>query len=366
MSLAFFMGTRPEVMKLDSLLKEAFSRNLDFKFIHTGQHYDWEMSMQYIKGLNLPEPDVFLSEAKGDAASNVGRIFIDTTKYLKENMPSAVVVLGDTNSTLGVSLAACKLGVDLVYVEAGCRSFDWSMPEEKNRVIVSDCADLNLASTELCVRNLKSENVRGEIVLSGHPIVKTVHSIAENMDDEDVLEVFGLQPKSYFLMTFHRVENVDDRSRLQRIIKIINSMDKKIIFSMHPRTRRRLKEFDLNGELNKGENLLLTPPLPYGQTLALVKNASFVITDSGGLQQESYLLETPCITVRESIIWRELVEAGVTIHLDPTREGFVEFFKIVDLAHHVVKAKFQNTKQIFGGDDVPENIMDRLCSTYDL
>lgn len=366
MPLTFFMGTRPEAIKLDSLLKEALSRNLDFEFVHTGQHYDWEMSMQYIKDLNLPEPDVFLSEEKGDAASNVGRIFTDSMKYLKKNIPKAVVVLGDTNSTLGVALATCKLGVPLVHVEAGCRSFDWSMPEEKNRVIVSDCADINFAPTERCVRNLKSENIRGDIVLSGHPLVKTVHSIAENTNDKEVLESFRLQPKSFFLVTFHRVENVDSKSRLQHIIKVINSMDKKVVFPMHPRTRLRLKEFDLSGELDKGENLVLTPPLSYRQTLSLVKNAFFVVTDSGGLQQEAYLLETPCITVRESIPWGELAEAGVTVNLDPTRRGFAEFFKTLDLAYHVIKAKFQNTGQIFGADDVPKNIIDRLCLTYDL
>lgn len=360
------MGTRPEAVKLDSLLKETISRGIDFELIHTGQHYDWEMSMQYVRDLNLPEPDVFLSEKGGSMASSVGRIFIDTTEYLKKSIPKVIVVLGDTNSTLGVALAACKLGVSLVHIEAGCRSFDWSMPEEKNRVIVSDCADLSFAPTELCARNLKAENVRGEVVMSGHPMVKTVHSIAEKMDDERTLKNFGVRHESYFLMTFHRVENVDDRSQLRRIIEVINSMDKKVIFPVHPRTRRRLREFGLERKLKRGENLLVTPSLPYRETLALVRNAFFVVTDSGGLQQESYILETPCITIRESTPWRELAEAGVTINLNPTREGFTEFFKTLDSAGRVMRTKFQNTGQIFGGNDVPEKIMDRLCLTYDL
>lgn len=365
MSLVFFMGTRPEVIKLDSLLKECLSRGLDFEFVHTGQHYDWEMSAQYIEGLNLPEPDVFLSGEKGDSASNVGRIFTDTAKYLKKNMPKVVVVLGDTNSTLGVSLATCKLDINLVHMEAGFRTFDWSMPEEKNRVIVSDCADLNFAPTSYCARNLRAENIQGKIIMSGHPIVKTVHTQVKYIDEDETLDKYDLQPQSYFLVTFHRAENVDHKAQLYNIIRALRSIDTKIIFPMHPRTLRRLEEFNLMREI-KTDNIIITLPLPYSETLGLVKNASFVVTDSGGLQQEAFILSTPCITVNKSIHWRELTEAGVTIHLDPTRKGFVEFFRTVDLAYRVIKAKFQNTGQIFGGDDVPENIMDRLCLVYDL
>lgn len=359
MSLAFFMGTRPEITKFDSTLKEAASRNLDFEVVHTGQHYDWEMSMQYIEDLNLSEPDVFLSEEKGDSASDLGRIFTDTTKYLKKNTPKAAVVLGDTNSTLGVSLAASRLGVPLVHIEAGCRSYDWSMPEEQNRVIVSDCADLHFAPTELCVRNLKSENIRGEIILIGHPIVKTVHTQIKYIDVD-------IHCEPYFLVTFHRVENVDYKPRLLRIIKALKSIDSKIIFPMHPRTRRRLEEFDLMEEVTTMKSLVITPPLPYSETLGLVANASFVVTDSGGLQQEAFILGTPCITIRKSIPWRELAMSGVTVHLDPTRKGFLEFFETVDSAHHVIKSKIENAGHIFGTDEVPSNIVDILCSTYEV
>jgi len=359
-SLTFFMGTRPEITKFDSLLKEAASRNTDFKVIHTGQHYDWEMSMQYIEDLNLPEPDVFLSEEKGGGASNVGRIYIDTTKYLEKNMPKAAVVLGDTNSTLGVALAACKMGVPVVHVEAGCRSYDWSMPEEKNRVLVSDCADLHFAATELAVRNLKAENTRGEIVLSGHPIVKTVHSQTRYIKELDI------RCKPYFLVTFHRVENVDNKQRLRRIIDALKSIESTIIFPMHPRTRRRLEEFGLMGEVESMNDIIITPPLPYSETIGLIVNASFVVTDSGGLQQEAFILGTPCITVRNSIPWRELAEVGVTVHLDPSNEGFVEFFKETDSVYSAVKAKIKNAGAIFGTDDVPRNIVDILCSTYEV
>lgn len=360
MSLAFFMGTRPEITKFDSLLKEAILRSLDFKIIHTGQHYDWEMSMQYIEDLNLPEPDVFLSEEKGDSTANVGRIYRDTAKYLQKNTPKAAIVLGDTNSTLGVSLAACKLGIPLVHIEAGCRSFDWDMPEEKNRVIVSDCADLHFAPTELTVRNLKSENVRGEVILSGHPIVKTVNTQIKYVGE------YGIPRGPYFLVTFHRVENVDYKPQLHRIIQALKSIDSKIIFPVHPRTRRRLEEFGLIDEIKTIESLVITPPLPYSETLGLIANASVVVTDSGGLQQEAYILGTPCITVRKSIPWRELAEVGVTIHLDPTKSGFVEFFETVDTAHQTVKAKLLNAGKIFGDDNVPKEITDVLCSTYEM
>ena len=360
------MGTRPEITKFDSLLKEATSRNIDFKVIHTGQHYDWEMSMQYIEDLNLPEPDVFLSEEKGGGASNVGRIFIDTVKYLKENTPKAAVVLGDTNSTLGVALAACKLDVPVVHVEAGCRSYDWAMPEEKNRVIVSDCADLHFAPTELTVRNLKSENTRGEIIFSGHPIVKTVGTQIKQVDEYAVLDKYGLTGEPFFLVTFHRVENVDFKPCLYRIIKALKSIRSKIVFPMHPRTRKRLEEFGLMEEVKAMKNIIITPSLPYSETLGLIVNASFVVTDSGGLQQEAFILGTPCITVRNSIPWRELAEVGVTVHLDPSNEGFIEFFKETDSVYSAVKAKIKNAGAIFGTDDVPRNIVDKLCSTYEV
>lgn len=360
------MGTRPEITKFDSLLKEAASRNTDFKVIHTGQHYDWEMSMQYIKDLNLPEPDVFLSTEKGDSASNVGRIYVDTVKYLKENTAKAVIVLGDTNSTLGVALAACKLDVPLVHIEAGCRSFDWSMPEEKNRVIVSDCADLHFAPTELTVRNLKSENTRGEIIFSGHPIVKTVGTQIKQVDEYAVLDKYGLTGEPFFLVTFHRVENVDFKPCLYRIIKALKSIRSKIVFPMHPRTRKRLEEFGLMEEVKAMKNIIITPSLPYSETLGLIVNASFVVTDSGGLQQEAFILGTPCITIRKSIPWRELAEVGATIHLDPDEEGFVEFFKMADLAHQVVKSKLRNVPPIFGDDSVSKEIIDITCSTYEV
>jgi UDP-N-acetylglucosamine 2-epimerase len=308
--VAVFVGTRPEIIKMRSIIRTLQSdRRLDLLCVHTGQHYDWSISGRFFRELSLPTPNSFLNVGSGSHGRQTAEIIRKSERALVQSKPAIVLVEGDTNSSLGVTIAASKLNIPVGHVEAGCRSFDMTMPEEINRKMISDCASLNFAPTTYCVRNLMRERiVPATIFLTGHPIVDLVLAMRPLVRTSGVLHRLRLQPRMYALLTIHRQENTDDPQRLEGILRGLSSLPLKVVFPVHPRTGQRLRRYDLSDLI---KNFIAVSPLGYADTLRLIKEARIVLTDSGGIQQEAYLFKTPCITLRDSTEWMETVRAGM-------------------------------------------------------
>lgn len=284
-------------------------RRLDLRCVHTGQHYDWNISGRFFRELSLRSPDLFLNVGSGPHGRQTAEIIRKAERALIELRPATVLVEGDTNSALGVSIAASKLKIPVGHVEAGCRSFDMTMPEEINRKMISDCASLNFAPTTHCARNLMREGiVPATIHLTGHPIVDLVRAMRPLMRSSRVLYRLGLQPRKYALLTIHREENTEDRQRLEGILRALSSLPLTVVFPIHPRTEHRIRRYGLSALVR---NIIVVSPLGYADTLHLIEEACIVLTDSGGIQQEAYLCKTPCITLRDNTEWIETVRAGM-------------------------------------------------------
>ncbi len=235
---------------------------------------------------------------------------------LRDAAPDVVLVYGDTNSTLAGALAGAQAGVPVAHVEAGMRSFDRAMPEELNRVLADHASSLLLCSSEVAVGNLARESVAGAVELVGDVMVDVALAVQPSARERvDVVRLRGLEPGGYVLATAHRAGNVDDPARLGRLVEVLRAMPLPVLFTIHPRTRRRLDEADLLGRLS-GSAVITAPPLGYVETAALLCHARALLTDSGGLQKEAYLAGVPCITLRSSTEWTETVEQGWNVLVD--------------------------------------------------
>lgn len=307
--IAIFVGTRPEIIKMAPVIWDLRKRaSLNVPIVHTGQHYDSEMSEQFIRELDIPEPSQFLGVGSGSQGQQLSKVVVSAENYLTSERIDLAVVEGDTNSALGVALAASKNNIPLAHVEAGCRSFDKTMPEEINRVLIADCADLNLAPTKNCLKNLQNEGIPdARIYLSGHPIVTLLTHVRGDIIRSDIRKQLHLKKRGYVLVTTHRQENVDSPQQLRSILESLEDLPTTVVLPIHPRTKKNLAAFKLAGLLKR---LRTTKPLGYLDTLRLILDAEAVITDSGGIQQEAFLLGTPCLTIRKTTEWIETVEKG--------------------------------------------------------
>ena len=361
--VAVIVGTRPEIIKMQPIINEIKTRNdLELLFIHIGQHYDWNMSKVFIEELELSEPDVFLNVKSGSHGAQTARIITRSERVLKKERPNIVLVEGDTNSALGAALAASKLKIPIGHVEAGCRSFDKNMPEEINRILIADLASLHFAPTETCVQNLIKEGISKEqIYLTGHPIIDFLHQV-QNRINKDVIAKFGLKVKGYYLVTLHREENVDSEGILEDMLKAFSMLaqSRPVIFPMHPRTLKSIKKFRFKKYL---KNLMIISPVSYFEALSLIKYARTVLTDSGGIQQEAALLETPCITLRTSTEWVETVNHGVNI-LARSKEEIIATTKKLESEFKEIASNFRLVKNVFGEPYVSTRIVDILKKLY--
>jgi UDP-N-acetylglucosamine 2-epimerase len=309
MKIITVLGARPQFVKaavVTPALKEA---GIDEVLVHTGQHYDWEMSAAFFQGLHLPEPAYNLRVGSGPHGAQTGRMLEAVEEVLCRERPNAVLVYGDTNSTLAGALAAAKLHLPVAHVEAGLRSFNRRMPEEVNRVLTDHLSVLLFAPTAAAVRNLEAEGIREGVVRTGDVMQDLVRSI-EGLLGEAWAETaarHGLRAKAFALATIHRAENTDDPhcwDGITRGLAAVAAAGLEVVWLAHPRTRPLVQGLHLPG-------VRLLPPLPYLETQALVRNARVVLTDSGGLQKEAAFHGTPCVTLRLETEWTELVEAGV-------------------------------------------------------
>ena len=316
MRIVTVVGNRPQFVKaaaVSRLLRE----QADELIVHTGQHYDDELSRVFFEELSVPAPDRELGAGGGTNTAQTARILGALEPVLAELSPSLVLVYGDTNSTLAGALAASQAGIPTGHVEAGMRSFDRSMPEELNRVLTDHASELLLCSTETAMANLEREGVGGESHLVGDVMADVSLAFRDIAEERSqILNQLGLEPGSYLVVTAHRAGNVDRPERLEALVALLEALPQPVVLPMHPRTRERLTAAGLMDRL---DGIKVIPPLGYLDFMKLARHARAVLTDSGGVQKEAYLLGVPCVTLRNTTEWVETVEAGwnTLVDLDP-------------------------------------------------
>jgi UDP-N-acetylglucosamine 2-epimerase (non-hydrolysing)/UDP-GlcNAc3NAcA epimerase len=316
MRIVTVIGNRPQFVKAAAVSRPLRERHEEL-IVNTGQHYDDELSRVFFEELEVPAPAVELGIGDGSATSQTWRMLQALEPVLEQLGPELVLVYGDTNSTLAGALAAAQRQVRVAHVEAGMRSFDRAMPEELNRVLTDHASDLLLCSTETAVANLAREGVAGEVQLVGDAMADVTLAFAPVAERRSrALEEHGLTPGEYLLVTAHRAGNVDDPQRLRKLVELLEALPLPAVFPLHPRTRARLEAAALLERLAEAPHLRLAPPLGYLDFLTLTRNARAVLTDSGGVQKEAYLLGTPCVTLRDTTEWVETVEAGWNVLVD--------------------------------------------------
>lgn len=304
--IVIFAGARPNFMKVAPILRAASqSSKVKFDLVHTGQHYDDRLSKVFFDELGIPEPAVYLSCSGTTHAEQTASVMVEAERYLKIDQQncSAVVVVGDVNSTLAAALAAAKLNIPVVHVEAGLRSRDRSMPEEINRLATDSISDLLLASEPAGYSNLLSEGRSADdVVLVGNVMIDTLLQQISRAVESTTIQEFGLKAGEYAVVTIHRPSNVDSPSSLSELCSALVriSQNLKLILPLHPRTRARLGSAGLDSVLASAGNIIVTEPLGYVPMLSLTKHARLVITDSGGIQEETTALSVPCLTLREN------------------------------------------------------------------
>jgi UDP-N-acetylglucosamine 2-epimerase (non-hydrolysing) len=304
MKIHLITAARPNFMKIAPLYHQLKKyKKYDISIVHTGQHYDKNMFSDIFDDLELPIPDITLEIGGGTHAFQVGSVMIAYEKVLLETKPDLVIVVGDVNATMACAITAKKLHIKVAHLEAGLRSFDMDMPEEINRLVTDSIVDYfwtpSIDANENLVRSgIKSSSIK----LVGNIMIDSLEMMRDKINNENTLSSLGIVKDEYVLVTFHRPSNVDDKNILTKIIDILLdiSNQKKIVFPIHPRTKQKLEEYNLLDILQNNTNIILQEPLGYKQFMKLVFNSCFIITDSGGIQEESTYLNIPCLTIRDN------------------------------------------------------------------
>lgn len=331
MKIISVVGARPNFMKI-APLHRAFvkSGKINSLIVHTGQHYDEKMSDIFFKQLELPKPDFYLGIGGGSHTYQKANVMLAFEKIINDEKPDLVLVVGDVNATAACSITAVKMGVKCVHVEAGLRSGDRSMPEEVNRIITDSISDGLFVTEQSGIDNLKHEGVPDEkVFFTGNVMIDNLIYLQPKSRESNTLKNIGVSKDEYVLMTMHRPHNVDNRESLLDIIQIIKDVTayKKVVFPMHPRTKNNLEKFELFDQIKNIDGLIIEGPLGYLEFLNLMENATVIITDSGGIQEETTYLQVPCITFRDT------TERPVTVNLGTN-------FLMKDLDPITVKQQF--------------------------
>jgi UDP-N-acetylglucosamine 2-epimerase (non-hydrolysing) len=323
LKLLIVAGARPNFMKVAPIIKAAEAHNasrgpgeihLDLRLVHTGQHYDEKMSHIFFKELGIAPPDLNLEAGSGTHAVQTANIMCKFEQVCLQENPDWLLVVGDVNSTMACTLVCSKMGIKVAHVEAGLRSFDRTMPEEVNRLVTDALADLLLTPSADADENLKREGVpESKIKLAGNVMIDALAANLAQADSRPILKNLGLQPESFAYVTLHRPSNVDQKETLSAIMCHLNHLTAQlpVVFPMHPRTRKMLDQFGILPAGNGAFHIL--EPIGYHDSICLTKNARFVLTDSGGLQEESTFFQTPCLTLRPN------TERPVTIAVGSNR-----------------------------------------------
>jgi UDP-GlcNAc3NAcA epimerase len=303
--IVYVIGTRPEIIRsafvINKLKKD---KSIDFKLVHTGQHYDFLMDRVFFEELGVSRPDINLKVGSGTHAQQTAEIMIKLENFFLKYKPDIVAAFGDTNSGLAAALTAVKMKIPFAHLEAGGREFEMDIPEEINRIIIDRISNLLLAFSDTFVNNLNNEKVLGDIYNTGDTLFEVFQEIQRK---QNILKFSKDKKQDYVFFTLHRDKNVDNLENLRKILNALKSFSNtKFIFPVHPRTRKQLEK--VNIELN---NFSMIDPLSYGDTIHHIANSKFVITDSGGMQKEAFWLKKPCIILRTATSWIEPVKEGV-------------------------------------------------------
>jgi UDP-N-acetylglucosamine 2-epimerase (non-hydrolysing) len=334
---------------------------LRLSVIHTGQHYDYELTKVFFEEFSLPEPVSNLDVGSGSHAQQTAKIISRLEPVLLELRPNVVLVPGDTNSTLAGALTAAKLNIQVAHMESGARSYDMRMPEEINRRLTDHCSTVLFTATERCSKNLVKEGISKErVAFVGDTMYDVLLQQLPKVEKLSVIEKFRFKPENYALLTLHRQENVDNPVNLQKIVDAIVKLDKfDIVFPLHPRTRKELANLDMLEPLSSKRHVKLITPVSYLENILLIKNAALVLTDSGGVQKEAFWLGTPCITLRENSEWLETVKLGANCLVGSNTELIVrsatEVFEAGELRKRI--AAMPNP---FGDGHASEKILQKI------
>ncbi|MDN5789413.1 MAG: UDP-N-acetylglucosamine 2-epimerase (non-hydrolyzing) [Micrococcales bacterium] len=307
MRILSVVGARPQFVKLAPMGKVMGQRGIEHVIVHTGQHYDVAMSDVFFRDLGIPEPDTHLAVGSASHGRQTGAMLAKMDEVLEQHSPDWVLVYGDTNSTIAGALSAVKMHIRVAHLEAGLRSFNRRMPEEHNRIVTDHVADLCLAPTTRALAQLSAEGLAGRTVVVGDVMTDVLHQVHDTVADTDPVLPEPLRGKAFRVATVHRADNTDDPDRLRRLVAALAALDVPTLLLAHPRLRARAAGFGI--ELQTG-TLIPADPLPYPQMVRAVMASEGVITDSGGLQKEAFLLRVPCTTVRAETEWTETVDLG--------------------------------------------------------
>jgi UDP-N-acetylglucosamine 2-epimerase len=308
MRIVSLVGARPQFIKAAPVCRALRERH-DEILVHSGQHFDYDMSDVFFEELGIPKPDYNLGVGGGGHGRMTGEMLGQLEELFLDMAPDWVLVYGDTNTTLAGSLAAAKLNIPVAHVEAGLRSFNRSMPEEVNRVVADHVSSLLLCPTNAAVANLAAEGITDGVALVGDVMLDTARMVAERVSEAEVLAAYGLEHAGYYLATVHRAATSDDPERLGAVLRAFARLDRPVVFAVHPRTRKNMEAFGL-ADLADSPSIRLVPPISYLEMSALLRGAQKLLTDSGGMQKEAYFFGVPCVTLRDETEWVETVELG--------------------------------------------------------
>ncbi len=334
-------GARPNFIKIAPLHKAFLKYNawVNHLICHTGQHFDEQMSKVFFDELELPAPDFYLGVGGGSHANQTARIMMEFEKVILSEKPDLIIVPGDVNSTMACSIVASKLGIKIAHIESGLRSFDRTMPEEINRIVTDVLADFLFVSEPSGLKNLRQEGIPdNKIFFVGNIMIDSLKHYLPRISKSEIVKEKGLKNGSYALVTFHRPANVDTLEGLTNIVNFLNTLANKIriVFPIHPRTRSNLETYDLFKAFSP--EIILTGPVGYIDFLALTKNAKIVITDSGGIQEETTWLGIPCVTVRNN------TERPVTVTEGTNYLAGTDFLKVMEIVNNILCGKDKQGK----------------------
>lgn len=350
MKIVSIVGARPQFIKCAPLSQELRKEHEEI-LIHTGQHYDTKMSHIFFNELGIPKPDYNLGIGSGTNGEQTGKMLIKIETVLIEQKPDIVIVYGDTNSTLAGSLAASKLNIKIAHVEAGLRSFDRIMPEEINRVLTDHMSNILFCPTENAITNLKKEGITENVYNVGDVMTDALQYNKLIADEKSkILENLNLSSKEYIVTTIHRPSNTDNFEKLSSVVNALCNLNKKIVFPVHPRTKKYLKKYDLWDTLY--QNVKIIEPLGYIDMLHLMSHSEKILTDSGGVQKEAYMLGVPCITLRDNTEWVETINDGWNILVGSNCE------QIIQNVNSFNPSKLQSN--VFGKQNVSKSIVKKI------
>jgi UDP-N-acetylglucosamine 2-epimerase (non-hydrolysing) len=356
MSILSIVGTRPNFVKMAPIIKEIEKRGLDHVLVHTGQHYDLELSNIFLEELDLPKLDHYLDVGSGSHCYQIGKILIKLEKVLFDEKPEFVMVPGDTNTSLAGALGASKIDTILCHIESGLRSFDKTMPEENNRILIDHCSDHLFCPTKTAVDNLTKEGIGDKALLVGDTMMDACLTHLKLAKEKGFERTIGIEG-DYYLATVHRAENTDNGKRLKGIFNAFLQSDTTVVFPAHPRTRKVLEEYGLLETVENSETVKMIEPVGYLEFLYLLSEAKLMLTDSGGVQKEAFFLKIPCVTLRDNTEWVETLECGCNtlVGADTTA--------IMDGIEKMKDVKIEDLDSPFGDGKAGQKIVDFVVET---